>query len=192
MTGVQTCALPISLVAGVLFDSDALTIGFARRFSTYKRGNLILRDYERLLRLINNVHFPIQIIFSDKAHPADEPGKLIVQQIYRAIKDHRMGGRMVFVENYDMDIARHLVQGVDVWMNTPRRPNETSGTSGMKAAMNGGLNFSILDGWWHEGYNENNGWTIGTDATFDSNERQDEVDALSLYKTLENKILPMF
>ena len=181
-----------TLAAGVLLDSDALTIGFARRFPTYKRGNLILRDYERLLRLINDVHFPIQIIFSGKAHPADEPGKLIVQQIYRAIKDHRMGGRMVFVENYDMDIARHLVQGVDVWMNTPRRPNEASGTSGMKAAMNGGLNFSILDGWWHEGYNGNNGWAIGTDATFDSNERQDEVDALSLYETLEDKIVPMF
>lgn len=103
-----------------------------------------------------------------------------------------MGGRMVFVENYDMDIARHLVQGVDVWMNTPRRPNEASGTSGMKAAMNGGLNFSILDGWWHEGYNGSNGWAIGTDATFDSNERQDEVDALSLYETLEDKIVPMF
>lgn len=181
-----------TLAAGVLLDSDALTIGFARRFPTYKRGNLLLRDYERLLRLINNVYCPIQIIFSGKAHPADEPGKLIIQQIYRAIKDHRMGGRMVFVENYDMDIARHLVQGVDVWMNTPRRPNEASGTSGMKAAMNGGLNFSILDGWWHEGYNGKNGWAIGTDATYDSDEKQDEVDALSLYETLEDKIVPLY
>ncbi|HQP46799.1 MAG TPA: alpha-glucan family phosphorylase, partial [Flexilinea sp.] len=169
-----------TIAAGVLLDADALTIGFARRFPTYKRGYLILRDYERLLRIINNVDAPVQIIFSGKAHPADEPGKLIVQQLYRAIKDHRTGGRMVFVENYDMDIARHLVQGVDVWLNTPRRPMEASGTSGMKAAMNGCLNFSVLDGWWHEGYNGKNGWAIGDDKTYESDEKQDEMDALSL------------
>lgn len=181
-----------TLAAGVLLDSDALTIGFARRFPTYKRGYLILHDYERLLRLINNVDAPIQILFSGKAHPADEPGKLIVQQLYRAIKDHRTGGRMVFIEDYNMDIARHLVQGVDVWMNTPRRPNEASGTSGMKAAMNGGLNFSVLDGWWHEGYNGTNGWSIGSEKQYDSTEKQDEEDALSLYETLEDKIVPLY
>jgi len=181
-----------TIAAGVLLDADALTIGFARRFPTYKRGYLILRDYERLLRIINNVDAPVQIIFSGKAHPADEPGKLIVQQLYRAIKDHRTGGRMVFVENYDMDIARHLVQGVDVWLNTPRRPMEASGTSGMKAAMNGCLNFSVLDGWWHEGYNGKNGWAIGDDKTYESDEKQDEMDALSLYETLEDQIVPIY
>lgn len=184
---------PVQTIAsGVLLDPDALTIGFARRFPTYKRGYLILHDYERMLKLINNVDAPVQIIFSGKAHPADEPGKLIVQQLYRAIKDHRTGGRLVFLEDYNMNIARLLVQGVDVWMNTPRRPNEASGTSGMKAAMNGSLNFSILDGWWYEGYNKMNGWSIGTDAEYDSNEKQDDADALSLYDTLETKIVPMF
>ncbi len=184
---------PVQIIAGgVLLEPDALTIGFARRFPTYKRGYLILRDYERLLRILNNTDRPVQIIFSGKAHPADEPGKLIVQQLYRAIKDHRTGGRMVFLEDYNMDIARHLVQGVDVWMNTPRRPNEASGTSGMKAAMNGCLNFSVLDGWWAEGYNGKNGWAIGTEEEYESNEKQDDADALSLYETLENEIIPAY
>ncbi len=181
-----------TLAAGVLLDSDALTIGFARRFPTYKRGYLILHDYERLLSLINNVDTPIQILFSGKAHPADEPGKLIVQQLYRAIKDHRSGGRLVFIEDYNMEIARYLVQGVDVWLNTPRRPNEASGTSGMKSAMNGGLNFSILDGWWHEGYNGKNGWSIGSEKQYDSTEKQDTEDALSLYEILEERIVPLY
>ncbi|MBQ6509823.1 MAG: alpha-glucan family phosphorylase [Flexilinea sp.] len=184
---------PVQIIAGgVLLEPDALTIGFARRFPTYKRGYLILRDYERLLRILNDVERPVQIIFSGKAHPADEPGKLIIQQLYRAIKDHRTGGRMVFLEDYNMDIARHLVQGVDVWMNTPRRPNEASGTSGMKAAMNGCLNFSVLDGWWAEGYNGKNGWAIGTEEEYESNEKQDDADALSLYETLENEIVPTY
>ncbi len=181
-----------SAASGVFMDADALTIGFARRFPTYKRGYLLLHDYERLLRILNNVDAPVQILFSGKAHPADEPGKLIVQQLYRAIKDHRTGGRLAFLENYDMDIARHLVQGVDIWLNTPRRPNEASGTSGMKAAMNGGLNFSILDGWWHEGYNGKNGWAIGGTEALESVERQDEFDALSLYETLEDQIVPLY
>lgn len=184
---------PVQIIAGgVLLDPDALTIGFARRFPTYKRGYLVLRDYERLIRILNDMDRPVQIIFSGKAHPADEPGKLIVQQLYRAIKDHRTGGRMVFLEDYNMDIARHLVQGVDVWMNTPRRPNEASGTSGMKAAMNGALNFSVLDGWWAEGYNGLNGWAIGTEDEYESNEKQDDADALSLYETLENEIIPKY
>ncbi len=148
-------AHPVQVLAsGVLMEPYSLTIGFARRFATYKRANLILRDYERLLNIVTNERMPVQIIFSGKAHPADEPGKLIIQQIYRAVKDAKMGGRLIFLEDYDMSVARLLVQGVDVWMNTPRRPNEASGTSGMKAALNGLLNFSVLDGWWREGLME--------------------------------------
>ena len=184
---------PVQIIAGgVLLEPDALTIGFARRFPTYKRGNLILRDYERLLRLLNNTDRPVQFVFSGKAHPADEAGKLILQQLYRAIKDAHTGGRMVFLEDYNMDIARHLVSACDVWMNTPRRPMEASGTSGMKAAMNGALNFSVLDGWWAEGYNGKNGWAIGTEQEYDSTEAQDDADALSLYETLENEIVPLY
>ena len=140
-----------TIAAGTLLDANALTIGFARRFATYKRGYLIMNDFDRLLKIINNADMPLQIIFSGKSHPADEPGKLIIQQVYRAVKDSRSGGRLAFLEDYDMNVARYLVQGVDVWMNTPRRPNEASGTSGMKAALNGVLNFSVLDGWWREG-----------------------------------------
>ena len=184
---------PVQIIAGgVMLDPNVLTIGFARRFSTYKRGNLILRDFDRLLRIINNENMPVQIIFSGKAHPADEPGKLIIQQIYRAAKDAKTGGRLVFVEDYDMDIARHLVQSVDVWLNTPRRPNEASGTSGMKAAMNGALNFSVLDGWWHEAYNGRNGWTVGDLKDFDESNQQDNYDAGMLYDTLENEIIPLY
>lgn len=184
---------PVQIIAGgVLLEPDALTIGFARRFPTYKRGNLILHDYERLLRLLNNADRPVQFVFSGKAHPADEAGKLILQQLYRAIKDAHTGGRMVFLEDYNMDIARHLVSACDVWMNTPRRPMEASGTSGMKAAMNGALNFSVLDGWWAEGYNGRNGWAIGTEQEYDSTDAQDDADALSLYETLENEIVPLY
>lgn len=184
---------PVQIIAGgVLLEPDALTIGFARRFPTYKRGNLILHDYERLLRLLNNADRPVQFVFSGKAHPADEAGKLILQQLYRAIKDAHTGGRMVFLEDYNMDIARHLVTACDVWMNTPRRPMEASGTSGMKAAMNGALNFSVLDGWWAEGYNGRNGWAIGTEQEYDSTDAQDDADALSLYETLENEIVPLY
>jgi starch phosphorylase len=184
---------PVQVVAGgVLLDPYCLTIGFARRFATYKRGYLILRDYERLLRLINNVNMPLQIIFAGKAHPADEPGKLIIQQVYRAVKDSKTGGRLVFIEDYDMNVARYLVQGVDIWMNTPRRPNEASGTSGMKAALNGALNFSILDGWWHEAYNGRNGWAIGDDTDYSDSNQQDEADAESLFDTLENEIIPLY
>lgn len=184
---------PVQVVAGgVLLDPYALTIGFARRFATYKRGNLILHDYDRILRIINNVSSPVQFIFAGKAHPADEPGKMIIQSLYRAVKDSRSGGRMVFLEDYDMNMARYLVQGVDVWMNTPRRPNEASGTSGMKAAMNGVLNFSILDGWWREGYNGSNGWAIGDDTEVENIDQQDAADAASLYDVLEKDIIPLF
>ncbi len=184
---------PVQVVAGgVLLDPYALTIGFARRFATYKRGNLVLSDFDRLLHIINNVNSPVQIIFAGKAHPADEPGKMVIQQVYRAVKDSRSGGRLVFLEDYDMNMARYLVQGVDVWMNTPRRPNEASGTSGMKAAMNGVLNFSVLDGWWREGYNGKNGWAIGQDGDMPDLGEQDAADAESLFAVLENEIVPCF
>ena len=185
---------PVQTIAsGVLLDPYALTIGFARRFATYKRANLILRDYDRLLKLVTNARMPVQFIFAGKAHPADEPGKQMIQQVYRAVKDARFGGRLTFLEDYDMNIARYLVQGVDVWLNTPRRPREASGTSGMKAALNGVLNFSVLDGWWREGYNGHNGWPIGEDLTREADpEAQDEADALSLYETLENEIVPLY
>jgi starch phosphorylase len=185
---------PIQTIAsGVLLDPYTLTIGFARRFATYKRANLIFRDYDRLLKIVNNPRMPVQFVFAGKAHPADEPGKLMIQDVYRAVKDARFGGRLAFLEDYDMNIARYLVQGVDVWLNTPRRPREASGTSGMKAALNGVLNFSILDGWWREGYNGLNGWPIGEDiARVEDQNAQDEADALSLYETLENKIIPLY
>ena len=186
-------AHPVQVIAsGVLMEPYSLTIGFARRFATYKRANLILRDYERLLDIVTNERMPVQIIFSGKAHPADEPGKLIIQQIYRAVKDAKMGGRLIFLEDYDMSVARLLVQGVDVWMNTPRRPNEASGTSGMKAALNGVLNFSVLDGWWREGFNGINGWAIGNESENHDNNQQDEADSRDLYAKLENDIIPLY
>ena len=134
----------------------------------------------------------MQIIFAGKAHPADEPAKLLIQEVYRAVKDARNAGRLVFLDDYDMNMARYLVQGVDVWLNTPRRPREASGTSGQKAALNGTLNFSVLDGWWAEGYNGLNGWAIGDDTEYDDPSKQDEADAMSLYDTLENEIIPLY
>jgi starch phosphorylase len=184
---------PVQVVAsGALLDPYTLTIGFARRFATYKRANLILRDLDRLLKIINQPNKPVQIIFAGKAHPADEPGKLLIQEVYRAVKKAENGGRLVFIEDYDMNLARYMVQGVDVWLNTPRRPNEASGTSGQKAALNGVLNFSILDGWWREGYNGRNGWAIGDDIDYDNPDIQDQRDVESLYDTLENEIIPLY
>jgi starch phosphorylase len=184
---------PVQVIgSGVLLDPYALTIGFARRFATYKRANLILRDLGRLLDILNRPNMPVQIIFAGKAHPADEPGKLLIQEVYRVVKKAENGGRLVFLEDYDMNLARYLTQGVDVWLNTPRRPHEASGTSGMKAAMNGVLNFSVLDGWWREGYNGLNGWAIGEDKDYDNANQQDDADANSLYDTLENQIIPLY
>lgn len=184
---------PVQAIAGgLLLDPYSLTIGFARRFATYKRANLILRDYDRLLRIITNAETPVQIIFAGKAHPADEPAKLVIQQVYRAVKDAKTAGRLVFLEDYDMNVARYLVQGVDVWLNTPLRPNEASGTSGMKAALNGVLNFSVPDGWWHEAYNGRNGWVIGDETVYHDPNQQDDADARSLYDTLENEIVPLY
>ena len=175
-----------------LFDPDALTIGFARRFATYKRATLIFRDLERIYRLLHNPDRPVQIIFSGKAHPADEPGKSFIRQVHELAQSDEFSGRIIFIEDYDMNVARRLVQGVDLWLNNPRRPNEASGTSGQKAALNGIPNFSVLDGWWAEGYNGRNGWAIGDETEYKSDAVQDEADAASLYNTLENEIIPAF
>lgn len=184
---------PVQVIAsGVLLDPYALTIGFARRFATYKRAGLILRDLDRLLELINRPNRPVQIIFAGKAHPNDNPGKMLIQEVYRSVKQAENGGRLVFLEDYDMNLARYLVQGVDVWLNIPRRPNEASGTSGEKAALNGVLNFSVLDGWWREGYNGMNGWAIGDEHDYDDPDVQDQKDIESLYDILENEIIPLY
>ncbi|MGH2593161.1 MAG: alpha-glucan family phosphorylase [Anaerolineae bacterium] len=184
---------PVQVVAGgVLLDPYALTIGFARRFATFKRATLLLRDVDRLRRIVNDPARPVQFIFAGKAHPADDPGKHLIQDLYRLIKDAGLSGRMVFLEDYDMNVARHLVQGVDVWLNTPRRPMEASGTSGQKAVVNGVLNFSVLDGWWREGYNGSNGWAIGDESMYSDAAELDAADAASLFDTLENDIVPLY
>jgi len=181
-----------TLASGALLDPYVLTIGFARRFAPYKRANLVLHDSNRLLNLLNKPGKPVQIIFAGKSHPDHEGGKMLIQEVYRTVKRSESGGRLVFLEDYDMNLARYLVQGVDVWMNTPRRPNEASGTSGEKAALNGVLNFSVLDGWWREGYNGKNGWAIGEDVDSTDTSQQDDADAESLYETLENEIIPLY
>ena len=171
---------------------DTLTIGFARRFATYKRAHLIFRDIDRIATLLNDPRRPVQLVFAGKAHPQDEPGKQILQQIARLSHDKRFLGKVVFVEDYDIKTCRHLVQGVDVWLNTPRRPLEASGTSGMKVVLNGGLNLSILDGWWAEAYDSTNGFAIGSGETHSSIETQDERDAQSLYQVLEQEVVPLY
>jgi starch phosphorylase len=180
------------LAAGVMLSPYALTIGFARRFAPYKRANLVLKDIDRLVSILNRTSMPVQIIFAGKSHPDHEGGKLLIQEVYRAVKRADVGGQLVFLEEYDMNLAHYLVQGVDVWLNTPRRPNEASGTSGQKAALNGVLNFSAYDGWWREGFNGCNGWAIGEDIDYASSEEQDEADAESLYDILENEIVPLY
>lgn len=172
-------------------NPKALTIGFARRFATYKRATLIFSDHERLDRLVNNPDRPVQFIFAGKAHPADYPGQDMIREIYQLSRMDRFKGKVVLLENYDMNMARHLVQGVDVWLNNPRRPYEASGTSGEKAAMNGVINFSVLDGWWEEGYDGENGWPIEADNKADE-AAQDRDNTQSLYSALEEKILPLF
>jgi starch phosphorylase len=174
------------------FDPRALTIGFARRFATFKRATLLFRDQERLKRLLNDPARPVQLIFSGKAHPADEPGKAFIQTISQLSRQPGFAGRMVFIEDYDTNIARHLVSGVDVWLNNPRRPLEASGTSGQKAGLNGVPNLSVLDGWWAEGYDGQNGWAIGAERDYPTEAAQDEADVLSLYAILENEIVPSF
>jgi starch phosphorylase len=190
---VRQGASPAEISAAeCVFDPQTLTIGFARRFATYKRATLIFRDQERLKRILNDPMRPMQILFAGKAHPADEPGKAFIQTITEISRQPGFVGRVLFVEDYDANIARHLVAGVDVWLNNPRRPLEASGTSGQKAGLNGILNFSALDGWWCEGFDGQNGWTIGAEREYSSEPAQDEADALSLYATLENCILPLY
>jgi len=180
------------LTSGTLLDPDALTIGFARRFATYKRATLIFSDVERLQRILLDEHRPVQLLFAGKAHPADDPGKLLIQTVYNMAKHNKFGGRIAFVEDYNMHMARSLVQGVDVWLNTPRRPREASGTSGQKAALNGIPNLSILDGWWVEGYNGANGWAIGKENDHPTQDDRDAADAESLYQLLEDEVVPAY
>jgi starch phosphorylase len=178
--------------AGEVLDSTVLTIGFARRFATYKRATLLFRDLERLVSILNDSERPVQIIIAGKAHPHDDEGKRLIQEIYEHAKKDHLRKRIVFLENYDMNVARYMVQGCDVWLNNPRRPLEASGTSGMKVIANGGLNFSVLDGWWDEAYNPDLGWKIGNGEEYKDLDYQDEVEANLLYKTLENNIAPLF
>jgi starch phosphorylase len=175
-----------------VLDPAALTLGFARRFATYKRANLLFRDRDRLRAILGRADCPVQIVFAGKAHPADLPGRELIRDIVLASQSADLRGKIVFLENYDMRVARHMVQGVDVWINTPRRPLEASGTSGMKAAVNGGLNLSILDGWWCEGYDPSHGWAIGRDDDGRDPETQDREDAEALYALLENEVVPCF
>jgi glycogen phosphorylase len=175
-----------------ILDPEILTIGFARRFATYKRGALLFSDKERLRKLLNDTTRPVQFIFAGKAHPRDEGGKALIQEVYKFSREAGFENRIVFLEDYDSYIARRLVQGVDLWLNHPLRPLEASGTSGMKLAPNGGLNLSVLDGWWLEGFNGNNGWAIGPDIQNGTVEFQNEVDAGSLYQVLENQIIPLY
>jgi len=180
------------LAMGVLLDPEALTIGFARRFTEYKRPALIFRDIERLKRIINNQWHPVQIVFAGKSHPADFASKRLLHEVYTLAIDREFQGRIAFVEDYDMHMARYLVHGVDVWLNTPRRLQEACGTSGMKAALNGVLNLSILDGWWHEAYNGKNGWAIGDDQVAPTPEAEDAADAESVYRLLQDEVVPLY
>lgn len=174
------------------FDPNAFTIGFARRFATYKRATLLFHDLERIQRILKDSQHPVQILFAGKAHPADDPGKALIKRIHALAQTPEFEGKIVFIEDYDMNVARLLVQGVDLWLNTPRRPNEASGTSGQKAALNGIPNLSVRDGWWDEGYNGKNGWAIGEEREYRDEQTQDEADALSLYNILENEVLPAY
>jgi starch phosphorylase len=175
-----------------LLNPDALTIGFARRFATYKRAPLIFQQFNNILKLVHDPKRPVQFIFAGKAHPRDDEGKRFIQQIIHLSKHTELAGYLVFVENYDIHVARQMASGCDVWLNNPRRPLEASGTSGMKAGCHGCLNFSILDGWWREGYDETNGFAIGGDSHPDNVAEQDRVDSANLFKTLTEQVIPMF
>ena len=184
---------PVPVLAmGALLDADVLTIGFSRRFTDYKRAALILRDINRLKRMIQDELRPVQIIFSGKAHPNDEHGKHLIQEVYNVARNHEFGGRIAFVEDYDIHMAHDLVSGVDIWLNTPRPLQEASGTSGMKAGVNGVAHLSILDGWWGEGYNGANGWAIDNDIKPMDSEGQDRADANEIYHIVEEKAIPLY
>src|SRR5204862_964792 len=175
-----------------LLNPDALTIGFARRFATYKRAPLIFQQFDNIVKLTRDKNRPIQFIFAGKAHPRDDEGKRYIQHIIHLSKFSDLQGHVVFIENYDMHVARQMVSGCDIWLNTPRRPLEASGTSGMKAGCHGCLNFSILDGWWREGYDGTNGFAIEVDSHPDSLEEQDRVDAENLFHSLTQDVIPCF
>jgi len=179
-------------MASEILNPNALTIGFARRFATYKRATLIFRDVERLAEILNSKRQPVQFIFAGKAHPKDEDGKRLIQEIFQIAKEERFRRKIVFIENYDMNVARYMVEGCDIWLNNPRRPLEASGTSGMKVIANGGLNFSVLDGWWDEGFDPEIGWKIGNGEEFADHDYQDEVESRQLYNILETQIVPTF
>ncbi|MDR2835207.1 MAG: alpha-glucan family phosphorylase [Bacteroidales bacterium] len=173
-------------------DQNTLTIGFARRFATYKRGDLLFRNLERLSEILNNKNMPVQIVFAGKAHPNDKAGQDLIKKIVQISKKNEFLGKIVFIEDYDITLAEKLVQGVDVWLNTPTRPLEASGTSGMKAVMNGALHFSVLDGWWVEGYQKNAGWALPQKCVYENNESQNELDAQMIYNIIETEIAPTF
>jgi len=177
---------------GKVLSPDALTIGFARRFATYKRANLILSDIESLASMVNDPKRPVQFVFAGKAHPNDEPGKLVLQQIAELMRNPQFADKFVFVEDYDINVGRHFVQGVDVWLNNPRRPQEASGTSGQKVVLNGGLNLSVLDGWWAEAYDGMNGFAIGTGRTHSNMNVHDTRDAEELRRTLREEVIPLY
>jgi starch phosphorylase len=173
-------------------NPDALLIGFGRRFATYKRAHLLFTDLERLAKIVNNPSYPVQIIYTGKAHPADGGGQGLIKKIVEISRRPEFLGKIIFLENYDMRLAKRLVSGVDIWLNTPTRPLEASGTSGEKAEMNGVLNFSVLDGWWYEGYREGAGWALTDKRTYDNQQFQDELDAATIYSMLENEIIPLY
>jgi starch phosphorylase len=175
-----------------LFSSNALLIGFARRVAAYKRWDLLFTDLDRLLKMVDSNERPVQFVFAGKAHPQDKTAKTILQKLMSIDHDSNWQNRAVFIEDYDQEVARYLVQGVDVWMNVPRRPMEASGTSGMKAAMNGVLNCSILDGWWIEGFNGQNGFAIGGLESAASDQDADKADSEALYSVLENEVIPSY
>jgi len=173
-------------------DKNALTIGFARRFATYKRAHLLFRDKKRLAEIVNNPEKPVQFFFSGKAHPRDIPGQDLIKKIVEFSKEPEFIGKIIFLQNYDIELAKRLLRGVDIWLNTPTRPLEASGTSGEKAVMNGTMHFSVLDGWWAEGYRPDAGWALPIERSFDNQELQDELDAERIYTLLENDITRKF
>src|SRR5579859_1096437 len=184
--------MPAVSAAASILDPEALTLGFARRFATYKRATLLFRDPDRLARLLGDPERPVQIIFAGKAHPNDKPGQDFIRAVYEHSRRPEFEGRIVFLEDYDIDMARHLVAGVDVWLNTPIRPHEASGTSGQKASLNGVPNCSIIDGWWEEGYNGHNGWAIGEPRDYADEDTRDAADAAALYDLFEREIVPAY
>jgi len=175
-----------------VLSPDALTIGFARRFATYKRADLILGDIEMLASMVNDAKRPVQFVFAGKSHPRDEPGKQVLQRIAQLMRDKTFAGRFVFVEDYDINVGRHFVQGVDVWLNNPRRPLEASGTSGQKVVLNGGLNLSVMDGWWAEAYDGMNGFGIGKGRTHSNMQVHDSRDRDDLYRALREEVIPLY